>query len=737
MSSISSYSRRIGWVTLKLGCLAGALICTSHSVIGGVNADGMATPDGKTTATTEEQAPEYNNWIEFAFGGITVDGDRAQFEQEHHLPANQVYGGIQDMHIEGSNKDVQFVLDGHAIFDTNDYGLRLQLTKNKVGYIAFGYDAFRTWYDGNAGYFPPNGKFFNPPVPEMHIDRGDVWVELGLRIPDWPEITLRYSHDYRQGMKDSTMWGDTNLTGIGVTRKIAPAFRHIDETRDSITFDLSKTFGNTDVLLGMRYEHDSNDDSLNIIRGAGQLPPVVPPPGQQRWVTQHQKDDVDFYTGHAIAETRFSDSLWFTMAYSYTTFTNDLSGSRLPGLSFDAAFGEPVPTLGSRDHSFIDLAGTAEIDQHVVNANLYWTPVKDLDILGGFRYTHDKRDSDSAFLALEPTPNVAPFTNNNPEGGYHLGTPEPGVGFRSSDYDRFGQSIEMRYGGLSDWLIYARGDWEEEWGSVNELQSIDEAEVPLDKNTDSLRQKYTFGVNWYPLMRLTLSSQYYHQISHYHDDISAADFPRLINQDWNTDDVNLRINFRPKLPLSWGSLSFVTRYDYIRTSIDSQWGVFPDAVILDHVESGLITKHVISESINWSPVPRFYWQADVSYVLDETKTPASNINLQGNNSPTVVNFRNDYWALSSGASYIIDDKTDVHADYSFFRATDYLRNALVAVPYGLTATEHVASATLTRQLNKQVSLQFRYTYYNYSDETYGGHNNYRGHSFFSSLRFRF
>jgi hypothetical protein len=211
----------------------------------------------------------------------------------------------------------------------------------------------------------------------MHIDRGDAWVELGLRIPDWPEITLRYSHEFRDGQKDSTIWGDTNLTGLpSATRKIAPAFRDIEESRDIFALDISKTFSNTDVLVGMRYEHASNDDTLNMERGAGQLPPVVPPPGQQRFVTQRQKDDIDLFSGHAITETRFDDSLWFTTGYSYTTLENDLSGSRIFGTDFNSALGDPVPTLGSRDHAFIGLAGTTEVREHVININLFWLPAK-------------------------------------------------------------------------------------------------------------------------------------------------------------------------------------------------------------------------------------------------------------------------------------------------------------------------------------------------------------------------
>jgi hypothetical protein len=722
------------------------LVCAGTLAATGLRAG--ETTDGKAVTTTTEEAPEYKNWIELGVGGTIVNGDNAQFEQEHRLPADTAFGGIQDLHFEGPvGKDGLFSVDGHAIWDTNDYDITLQLSKAKLGYIKAGFTEFRSWYDGNGGFLPTSGGvFFNPPFPEMHIDRGDAWVELGLRVPDWPEITIRYEHEFRFGQKDSTVWGDTSLTGLpppaNPTRKIVPSFRDIDETRDIFSFEASKTFGNTDVLLGMRYEHNDNDYSLNMERSAGSVGVV---PGGQRKVTQRQVDDVDLFSGHGITETRISDNLWFTSGYSYTTITNDLSGTRIYGTEWNAAFGEPVPTLGSRDHAFIDLAGTARNKEHLFNANLFWMPLENLAILSGFRYTHENVDNESTFLAEEPNmPNVPPFTPLNPAHGFHYGPPELGFGERLADYDRFAQRLEMRYTGIKDWLFYAEGDWEEEWGNVNENQNIDE-EVPLDKDTFSLRQKYTIGFNWYPLMRLNLSGQYFHTIAHYDDTIRSADFPRLINQDWKIDDFNFRITFRPKIPACLGTLAMVTRYDFVHTNIDSQW--FFDGDIpgfnrspvgtMAELQSGEIKKHVITESINWNPLARFYLQANASYVLNQTDTPANDIELVPNEGPTVVNFRNDYWTVNSGFGYIIDDKTDFFADYSFYCANDHFKNTFVAVPYGLGATEHSASATITRQLTKQVRLLLRYGYFNYRDETSGGHNNYRAHAIFSSLQFRF
>ena len=197
-------------------------------------------------------------------------------------------------------------IDGHAILDNDDYDLKVDFSQAGVGYIRAGYTEFRSWYDGNGGFFPVNGQFITPANQEMSVDRGEAWIELGLRMPKLPEITLRYSHEFREGQKDSTIWGDTILTGLPLpppntnnpARKIAPAFRDIDETRDIFSFDLLQNFGKTDVGLGMRYEHSEVDDRLQLERAAGQLPPVVAAPGAQRFITQRDQNEANSFNGH-------------------------------------------------------------------------------------------------------------------------------------------------------------------------------------------------------------------------------------------------------------------------------------------------------------------------------------------------------------------------------------------------------------------------------------------------------
>ena len=58
----------------------------------------------------------------------------------------------------------------------------------------------------------------------------------------WP--LLRVRHQFRDGRKDSTSWGDLTIPGYGI-RKIVPSFWDIDETRDIFALDVKHTLGGT------------------------------------------------------------------------------------------------------------------------------------------------------------------------------------------------------------------------------------------------------------------------------------------------------------------------------------------------------------------------------------------------------------------------------------------------------------------------------------------------------------
>ena len=711
---------------------------------------GETKVDENGTTKTEEESTA-TNWIELTIGGLNVAGDEAQFKQEHHT-SGELFGGISDFHYEKSMDKGTLTIDGHALPEVHDYDLTLNFTQTDVGYVRAGYTGFRTWYDGNGGFFPGNGLWFPPPHPEDALDRGEAWIELGLRIPKFPEITFHYSHIFRDGRKDSTIWGDSNLTFLTSNsgRKIAPAFRDLNETRDVFSLEIAHTIGETDLGAGMRYERTKNDDRLQLWRGAGQLQPLVNAPGAQRFVTQRDQTDADSFNGHFTVESRLSETLLVTAAYSYTTFDADISGTRIIGSDYDTMYGDPILTLQSNDHGTLNLAGMSQSHEHIGNLNLMWIPVKNLTAMAGFRYTHQQKEMFATFLDTNTTGNVAPFSPTNPQGGFHnLPNPTPRESDSTNEFDNLAETFEVRYTGLDNWAFYVRGDWNEEQGNIHEHEASAGVDGGIEnKDTEMFYQKYIVGINWYPLAELNFAAQYYYKDTDYENDfLSEGGLPpiedaeknqRLRHQEWQTNDFNIRATWRPKIPQAAGTVSLVTRYDYVKTNLDSQWAVSTTGAgpVFDELRSGIITQHIISESVTWNPTARLYFQGDFSYVKDETDTPADII-LTGNTLPSIVDSHNDYWTAGGTVGFALDDKTELRAEYSYYRADNYEGASIIGQPYGMGATQHNVGASISHEITKNVRLKLQYGYYHYRDETSGGHNNYDAHAVFSSLQFRF
>lgn len=708
-------------------CVASSVLCigllSDASLLGG------EASANKSSAEPTQTETEYTNWFNLETGGVLTHGDAAQFKQEHRM--SDVFGGIEDMHFENAMGKAQFTIDARAIFGNDDYRVKLELSKACVGYIRAGYTQYRTWYDGNGGFFPLNGAFFSPLGDnELALDRGNAWIELGLREPNLPEITLRYSHEFREGNKDSTLWGPTTATGLAAAappnddplftqRNIVPSFRHINEQRDIFTADATQAISNTDLTLGMRYEHTKNHDTLNELQYPENSP--FDPNYPQHTITQNDQLTSDLFNGHFSTITRFSDKLWLALAYSYTTIDTGIGGDRTHGLGSDASCTSAVPIDG-----FLNLGGGANTSQHVANLTLTWAPFDAFTIASAVRV--EKSDITNTVFYTQTASDTG--TSTVPT-------------FVSSEYDylNVAESLELRYSGIKNWLFYATGNWEEENGARRDIANMSFLSLtdPLnfDADVSTLRQKYAVGANWYPLSGLVLAVQYYHNsVDNHHnlisDDGGAVCNTRLMNMDRNTDDVNARITWRPL-----SSLALVSRYDMQYTTINSGWEHTNPMNPFPQGDSGKITNYMFTESVTWNPTDRMYCVGNVAYVLNQTKTPASLL------VPSVLDFKNNYWTASCTVGIALDDKTNLEADYSYYRANDYVNNATSTVgaaggmPYGASDRENVISATLSRQITRNVRWILKYSYYMLAGQTSGGHNSYDSNLIYSSLQIRF
>lgn len=703
------------WAACAATCMCGSGLARAAEAPPAEAAPG-AEQSAKAAKSAEGADAEYRNWFDVSVGGNIVRGNPAAFQQRTQMPAG-VYGGVSDFHYEQDfGKKGLMELDGRGIFDEHNYSFRLNVVNPDVGYLRFGYSEFRNYYDRSGGYLPVNGLWIQPFDDDAAVDRGEAFFEAGLTLPDRPKFTFRYSHEFRDGTKGSTSWGDTTRGGLTSARAIVPSYWDIDETRDVFGLDMEHTIKDTTFGVGLRYDTSSENNSRNVLRMPGQA--------SQRWVTQREIVDTDLFNAHAFQETWFTDDILFTTGYSFTTLDTDIGGSRIYGSDVDSLYDPLFARRQQRDEGFINLSGGSQLKQHVLNLNLMFTPWEDVTIVPSLRA--EKQDQ-SGVSEFEESNVGAPPTLTS--------TLEPLMNTRDRGFTDVTEGLEARYTGFTNWVLYASGEWLEGTGDLSERErAIETGAVNIFRDTDSERftQKYATGFNWYPLKRLNFAAQYYHKsrkndYDHTRDSTSnlptSADrYPAFIrDQDFTTDDLNFRVTFRP-LP----TLTLVSRYDFQLSTVDSRMDN------LSKVQSADITSHIFGESITWVPLAKLFLQGSLNYALDRAFTPAVD-QLPG----IVQRSDNDYVDGSFTAGYALTEKTDLQAQYFVYYANNYSDNSAVSTPYNASAEEHGITGTIIHRFSKAIQASFKYGWFSSVDVTSGGHNNFEGHMLYSTLRYRF
>ncbi len=682
-------------------------------------------PAGAQTATTNkvaepkkaeaEPAEEPVNWITVGVGGVSTSGDRSQF-QERWGRSQGVLGGLQEFHYErmfGQKGSVE--LDGRAMYGGQDFSMKLGVVNPDVGFLRGGFHQFTTWYDPSGGYWPRTGAAFSL-YDDFSVDRGEYWIEGGLTPPEGPMLTLKLSREYRKGMKDSLIWGDS--TQSGTTRGLVPTFRELNEVRNRIEANLKHTIGKSDLGLGLRLDMVDNNDALKERRRPGEA--------ANRYVTQRDVFESDMFNVHAFSETRLTDAVLLTTGYSYTRLNTDISGSRIYGAGFDAPYLPVYPGKQARDEGYVNLSGGSIVDQYVMNLSLRLEPAEDFVIVPSLRAEKIDTTGSSSFTE-NTTGGAAPFPASSAL-MYNA---------RQNGFLTVTEALEARYTGFTNWVIYTRGEWSQGEGYLQELeQDLTAGAAGVNRSTDSERfsQKYTFGANWYPFRRLHFSGQYYHKLVRNDYDHLVDSTPNTAGTDrypaylrqhsFQTDDFNLRATWRP-MP----NVTSVTRYDYQVSGIKTFAGS------LNGVESAQTTAHIISQNLTFVPWSRLFVQGSFSYALDATTTPSSA--LTGAASGLAPDARNDYWQTSAVVTFVVDDRTDLQSSYFYYRANNFINNSGVSVPYGTSAQDHTVNVSLSRSFSKTLRGTLSYGFFTHRDEASGGLDNYDAHLVFSTLTYRF
>jgi hypothetical protein len=650
-----------------------------------------------------------------------LNGNDDQFRARHGVPPDFI-GGVENLYMEWLwGEDGSIKLDGHGIVDANDYLARLRMEKPEAGYFSAGYREFRTWYDGTGGFFPQNAAIFSIFDEDLRLDRGETWFEAGLRAPDVPELTFRFTHLSRKGQKSSLVWGDTTQTGGFGVRSIVPAFWNIDETRDILNIDIAHSVRTTRVGAGFVYETSKIDNSRNLRRNPGEA--------SDRYVTQSDETDSTLTGGHAFTTTPLlEDRLVVSTAYSFSSLNNDIGGSRIYGVAFDAPY-DPVYTGRQPfDEGFLDLDGSTEIDQHVGTVTLQGRPTKDLRATAGLRI--ERYDISGASNFVETNVGFPPAFPSSQE---------PRAVKSDADKLGFTESFELRYTGIDNWVLYARGEWEQSDGDLTERELLTaSATTSLERDTqiDTRGQRYVAGLTWYPVRRVNVAGRYWYRLRKYdfdHDLDSTPNAPPSTNrypayitdQDIETHAGDVRVTWR-----ILDSLRATARYDIALTDYRQR----SDG--LANVDSARVRTHVVGGSWTWSPTAWSYLQTDVSWVKNETDNPSEQ--LSGGASGLIVDdFDNDYLTTSVVGGLALTDATELQGRYFYYRANDYDNVSATTQPYGADSTEHGFALTLAHRFSEHVRWRLGYAFFTNDEGLNGSADDYDASIVTSTVDFTF
>ena len=660
------------------------------------------------------------NEISLTGTGVVVDQDEDQFRQRQRVPTDG-FGGIESLYMEWLyGEDTTIKLEGRGIIDANDYLAKLRIEMPDKGYISAGYREFRTWYDGTGGFFPQNSTIFSIFDEDLNLDRSEGWVEAGVRAPGAPELTFRYARFSRNGNKSSTSWGETTQTGGLGTRAIVPAFWDIDEDRDVLDIGMKHLVHGTTVGGGFRYETTSLDDSLNERRFPGET--------TDRSLTQKNQTDGDLYNLHAYTSTPLiEEKLVLSTAYSFSDLHNDIGGSRIYGAGYDVPFDPLFPGRQALDTGFIDLDGSTRVEQHVGTFTIQGRPIETLQATAGLRV--EQQDITGASDWLGTDVGFAPaFTT----------TQTPQAAKSDADTTGFTESLEVRYTGLSNWVLFARGEWEQNNGNLNERQiQTASALTDLERGTtiDLAGQKYVAGATWYPLRRVNVAARYTYRLRDYDYDhgpdstdntAGSNRYPAFMTkQETETNAGDVRVTWR-----ILDSLRATGRYDIAYTDYHQRVPVFGEN------ESAKVRTHAAGGNLSWSPTTTSYLQGDVNYVRSYTDTPAED--LTGAAAGLLESrFDNNYWTASVVGGVALSERTDLRGQYFFYQADNYHDSSGVRQPYGSDATENGFSIGLAHQLTEAIRWRLAYAYFTNNEDLSGGADDYDASLISTSFDFKF
>jgi hypothetical protein len=710
-------------------------------------AGAMLVLSGAQAALPTDAFPTFDSYIKISGQAPSITGNEAAFQKRLQQPQDGG-AGIEDLHYtKDFGKDKTVTFDGRALTGSEDYLAKFNVTKNDFGSFEIGYKRFRTFYDGIGGFFPINDTWRALNPEDLHVDRGEFWVEAKWNVPDQPILTLRYTNATRTGKKDTTIWGDTDFTGlpnnnppISQVRKLIPSYRDLDEHHQTLEGTVSHTVGKTTYRLTLLGDKTNDIDTRYGTRFPGEVKlfpapaatVLVPAANMNNQARYYQTDGMETTTFSMTGrtETVFTDKITFETGLSYQLLHSDFTGDRPLFTSTPTAVGVVI----APSNNYLNLTGGSKVKIYTGTVGLTFKPTSSfsakLALKGADEYTKSSGAFTSVSAAVNTTTGAVTITQ----------APQ-------SEYSRLKEqsvtpALDLNYTGIKNIALYASGsqrimDGDERYAAPFNPVTTPSAPVANLANNDMSRDnaKYTVGATWRQSLRLTLRGEVF-----YKDNTSKSIGYGIDLGDYyvlSSQFTGFKVTATTKLS---ATLSSTTRYIYQigKAQVAGFQPAFPEYDSMD------AKNHMISETIDWNPIAQFYLQANASVVYNVISTvypragtvPATATNKSYDANNVLHNSDNNYVSASLLAGAVLTKHDDLQIQFTYYRAANY--NAALAnltVPYGAAAEEVSITAGVKHKFSDRIFGHAKLGYLDSKNGTTGGNTTFRGPLAYVSLEY--
>ncbi len=636
-----------------------------------------------------------------------VLGDSDKFRQVNWI-SDGYAGGVKDFSLEEKmQNEVTLSMEGHAIFDEHDYGGKLSLTKEDVGFINIDFDQFRKYYDNAGGFFRRFNTIKSATLDrELAMDIGKFSIDAGLRREKLPDVDLIYEREYREGTKSRLSW--TSVTDAGdlgsVARKIGPSWQYNDEIVDSFEAKAEDRFNGFEWHASQRWEY-AREKSMREEQNLA----TTSTASDSKIRDQFLEPRSDVIT------TVIGASKWFMKERVF-------AGSNYRFSQIDARELENIFEYNANrvltNFNFPEAVRDAHSDSHyVMNTfvqSLMTTLWQPLTLSTKFKVESAYRHSESLH-PLDASPSSA--GGSTPNGAID----QMDVSENQQKIERYGESVSIRYDGISRVALYNEYEFQQERNNLYEdRQSASAGEVFNRQDIAHMyRANGTLGAQVFPWDFLTWTGQFrygedqihYNNVRYTNNSTSGAKSVFVDGQVIDNTEFSSKVTYKP---CPWFQPSF--RYQLQNNRYDT-WGLSDDDQVVGAImDSSIYTWDAVIQPMK-DLLTTVAFSIQDSFVL----TPAQN----SSTSAQAPRFNSNVYNWLVGADYALKQNLMLTSAFQYTMAANFTDFSNFGIPLGADFRESEISLGLRWEAKKDFTLEPKYSFYHYEtnpDAAVGNYN---------------